>query len=107
MVQEGNGPRTPVRVSIVVPARNEGHRLPGTIHALDGFVATRPGTDVVLAIDIASSDETVAIAEESERTRDHLHVVEVTSQGKGHAVVIGVRAAEGEIIVMADTDLAV
>ena len=84
-----------VRVSVVVPARNEARnlayvfgRLPADLHEL-------------ILVDGRSTDGTVA---EARRLRPDVRVVEQKGQGKGDALIAGFAACTGDVIVMLDAD---
>jgi dolichyl-phosphate beta-glucosyltransferase len=95
-----------VELSIVVPAHNEEARLPTTLNTLRNYGLGRT-CEIVLAVDIKSNDKTVPIAEAFANNTSSVRLVEVTSRGKGHALMAGIRAATGDIALTADADLAV
>jgi dolichyl-phosphate beta-glucosyltransferase len=95
-----------VDLSIVVPAHNEEARLPSTLETLGEYSAGRD-CEIVVATDVQSGDNTVAIAESFASRTSSIRVVEVPSRGKGHALMTGIRAAAGDITLTADADLAV
>jgi glycosyltransferase involved in cell wall biosynthesis len=86
---------TGVRVSVVVPARNEAQnlayvfgRLPGDLHEL-------------ILVDGHSTDGTPA---EARRLRPDVRVIEQKGHGKGDALIAGFAACTGDVIVMLDAD---
>lgn len=83
------------RVSVVIPARNEGPNLP--------FVLARLPSDIfeVILVDGHSKDNTVA---EARRCRPDIRVVHQGGIGKGNALACGFAAADGDIIVTLDAD---
>ncbi|HJT37647.1 MAG TPA: glycosyltransferase [Actinomycetota bacterium] len=93
-------------LSVVVPAKDEAPRLQETIGRLAPFVEALDA-ELVVAVDIGSTDDTVAIAAALERTHARMRVVPVLTTGKGNAVRTGVKAAAGDVVLMADADLAV
>ena len=95
-----------MELSIVVPAHNEEARLPATLERLREYSVGRD-CEIVVATDIQSDDNTVAIAESFASRTPSIRVVEVPSRGKGHAVMTGIRASAGDIALTADADLAV
>ena len=95
-----------MELSIVVPAHNEEARLPATLQTLSDYIAGRD-CEIVVATDVQSADNTVAIAESFASRTPSIRVVEVPSRGKGHALMSGIRAATGDIALTADADLAV
>jgi len=96
---EAGGSVPPPRISIVVPAFNEGAILRGT---LEQIVAAFPDAEVIV-VDDGSSDDTAEVA------RSFAPAVAVLSResnvGKGYAVRVGMLAAEGHIVLFTDADL--
>lgn len=91
--------------SIVVPAYNEGHRLP---YGLPKLVecARAAGHELVI-VDDGSSDDTADLAEAALRDLPRGRLIRLgTNMGKGAAVRAGILAAQGEKIVYMDADLA-
>lgn len=101
-----DGPGYP-ETSVVVPAKDEAHRLTGTVDELGGFASSEGSVEIVLAVDPGSTDGTEEIAR-AEAERDALvRVVVGTRSGKGSTVAVGIRAARGEYVILADADLSV
>ena len=94
-------------LSIVVPARQEAARLPDTIDRLLRFLDARGTGELILAVDQASEDGTVAIAQEAEQRDTRVRHTPVHSRGKGHAVIAGAGSATGRVVLIADADLSV
>jgi glycosyltransferase involved in cell wall biosynthesis len=93
----GNGERshTPVRVSVVIPALNEGKNLPYV------FAGLPSGLHELIMVDGHSTDDTVAVAR---RLRPDTRIVVQPGRGKGEALAAGFAACTGEIVVMLDAD---
>jgi glycosyltransferase involved in cell wall biosynthesis len=89
-----NGAPIRVRVSIVVPARNEAANLVRLLPAL-------PPAHEVILVDGASVDGTVEVAK---RVLPSVRIVTQTGKGKGDAMCAGLRAATGDITVFIDAD---
>lgn len=85
---------SPVRVSLIIPTKNEARNLPWVLDQVPACV------DEVILVD-ASSDATRTVAL---RCRPDVRVVEQSAQGKGNALRAGFAAARGDIIVMIDAD---
>jgi glycosyltransferase involved in cell wall biosynthesis len=116
----------PVRPSltIVLPAYNEAHRITPALDELFGWLrrggaprsrgrsSEELGAWDVLVVDDGSTDDTVAIVEARPEARSsgdeapRLRVLRRPHAGKGAAVSAGVLAAQGDLIVFADADLA-
>lgn len=101
----------PASLSIVVPIRNEVHRLPGLFEALAGAEDTvfrqadLQVTDVII-VDDHSSDSSASLVHERSRLDPRIRLV--TSRGpagKGAAVRAGMLAASGSWALMTDVDL--
>jgi glycosyltransferase involved in cell wall biosynthesis len=88
-------PESDVRVSVVIPARNEAANLP--------YVFSRLPADLhqVLVVDGRSSDDTIATAR---RLMADVEIVDQPGRGKGDALNAGFAACTGDIIVMLDAD---
>jgi len=84
-----------LRVSAVIPAKNEARNLPTVFEALPD------GLHEVILVDGRSTDDTVAVAR---RLRPDVIVIGQTRKGKGNALACGFEAATGDIIVMLDAD---
>ena len=89
------------RLSVVVPAFDEGARIAGTVRTLRQVLGH---LDLeVVVVDDGSSDDTAARAEEAGADR----VVRLPrNSGKGAAVRAGFAVAEGDTIAYTDADLA-
>jgi dolichyl-phosphate beta-glucosyltransferase len=117
-------PRRP-DLTIVLPAYNEAERIGPALDELFGWLrrggvprsAGRSSDEIgswnVLVVDDGSSDDTVAIVAsrpEAQPSTSHpvpqLRVMRRPHGGKGAAVTAGVLAAEGELIVFTDADMA-
>ncbi len=84
-----------MNVSLVIPAYNEADHLPGILNAIPPVV-----TEVVV-VDDGSTDGTATIARENSAiVVQHGH-----NQGKGAAMVSGIRKATGDVVVFMDADL--
>jgi glycosyltransferase involved in cell wall biosynthesis len=84
----------PPSVSVIVPALNEAQNLTWVLPRID------PTYEIVL-VDGGSTDNTVEVAR---RLRSDVLVVGQDAPGKGAALVAGMLASHGEIVVMIDAD---
>ena len=84
-----------LRVSVVIPAKNEAKNLPYVLTGMPVLVSE------VLLIDGNSTDDTVATAQQLLPT---IRVITQTGRGKGNALQAGFEAATGDIVVMMDAD---
>ncbi|MGB3715632.1 MAG: dolichyl-phosphate beta-glucosyltransferase [Candidatus Promineifilaceae bacterium] len=92
-------------LSVIIPAYNEGSRLPETLPQVIEFVAGQPYEAEIIVVDNNSSDDTREIAERLGADFPFVKVLSETIQGKGAAVRTGMRGANGEYLFMADADL--
>ena len=82
------------RVSIVIPTKNEARNL-------EVLIPDLPDVHQVVLVDANSTDGTVDVAR---RMLGNLTVVQQTRKGKGNALVCGMHAATGDVIVTLDAD---
>ena len=109
-------PRRPGQLTIVLPAYNEAQRIGPALDELfaylDGAPPGLPPQVDVVVVDDGSADDTaavVAVRPETARppdARNDLRVLRVPHAGKGAAVRAGMLAAEGDVVVFADADMA-
>jgi cellulose synthase/poly-beta-1,6-N-acetylglucosamine synthase-like glycosyltransferase len=97
-------------VDVVVAARDEAARLPGTLAALRAL--DYPGALRVIVVDDRSSDGTADVVRAARARDPRLTLVQVTRPSqqmapKVHAIATGVRAGGGEIILTTDADCVV
>jgi dolichyl-phosphate beta-glucosyltransferase len=96
-----------IDVSIVVPAFNEGRRLP---HSLPPLLAALDELDSrceIVLVDDGSVDDTLAVAARHLVDRPDVQLLQLPwNCGKGAAVRAGVNAANGTHVVFLDADLA-
>jgi len=92
-------------LSIIIPAYNEEHRLPGTLEQVLSFLQAQPYSAEALVVENGSQDHTYDIAVEFSRRFNNLHVIQSKERGKGLAVRKGILEATGEYRFMCDADL--
>ncbi|MFW2383083.1 MAG: glycosyltransferase [Acidimicrobiales bacterium] len=92
------------RLSVVVPAFNEGDRIAQTVRTLQASLtpAMDSGKLQILVVDDGSGDDT---ASQAERAGADV-LVQPVNRGKGAAVRAGIIAADGQTVVFTDADLA-
>jgi len=85
-------------VSCIIPAYNEGTRVASVIRAARGCAEV----DEVIVVSDGSTDDTV---EQAAAAGAHRVVVLPDNRGKGDAVMAGIAAARGEVLLLVDADL--
>jgi glycosyltransferase involved in cell wall biosynthesis len=91
-----------MRISVVIPARNEADKIALTIQALLKGKPEEFGDAEIVVVDDASEDETSEIAREAGATK----VIRLNRHGgKGNALRKGVEESKGDLILFVDADL--
>jgi dolichyl-phosphate beta-glucosyltransferase len=92
-------------LSLIIPAYNEGSRLPNTLPEVIAFVEDQPYASEVIVVNNNSSDNTREIIQEFAATTPFVRALDEPVQGKGAAVRTGILAARGDYLFIADADL--
>src|SRR5437762_5370309 len=92
----------PIRLSIVVPAYNEEEAiLNGSLKEIASWKrAQRFGVEIIVIDDGSNDGTSQAAAADADR------VVRIEHAGKGWALIAGIRAAAGELVLLTDMDQA-
>jgi glycosyltransferase involved in cell wall biosynthesis len=90
-----------MRLSVVMPVYNE----KATIREIVRRVLLMDLVDELLIVDDGSTDGTRAILGELDGTERVRTFLKEKNEGKGSAVVIGIREARGELVLIQDADL--
>jgi glycosyltransferase involved in cell wall biosynthesis len=95
-----------MKLSIIVPAYNEEKRIPPFMQVYTRYFIEAYGDDVEIIFVInGSSDRTEQVVREYTVEMPQVHViVEPAKIGKGGAIILGLRAARGEVVGFADAD---
>ncbi|MEA3344874.1 MAG: dolichyl-phosphate beta-glucosyltransferase [Chloroflexota bacterium] len=94
-------------LSIVVPAYNEERRLPATLARILCYLDEQPYKGEIIVVDDGSEDDTVEAAKRLMSRHPNLRLIENDHRGKGYAVRTGMLAAQGQVALFTDADLAV
>ncbi len=95
-------PRT---ISVVIPAYNEEKRLGQTLESLRCYFASHAFLPEVIIVDDGSIDDTVGVVRRYQQAMPFLKLVELQeNHGKGYAVRMGMREAQGEYRLFMDAD---
>ena len=101
-----SGEDAPPRLSVVIPAYNETARIGRTIPALLTYLRGLDCAHQLLVVDDGSTDGTPDAARQLLSGERHARVLEEPrNRGKGHAVRVGMLAAEGQFVLFCDADL--
>ena len=95
-----------IALSIVIPAFNEGQRLPRALGPIRAYLdAAFAGDYEVIVVDDGSTDGTVGFLEtESAGWQQLSFIRHLVNQGKGAAVRTGMLAAHGDLLLFSDAD---
>ena len=96
--------RTRPRLTIVMPAYNEERRLPSTLVRLDAFLKAFDREVEVIVVENGSTDRTVEVVVDYQRTMPSLRLMQVPAAGKGWAVRAGMLAGTGDHLMFCDVD---
>jgi dolichyl-phosphate beta-glucosyltransferase len=101
-----SGEEGPPRLSVVIPAYNETARIGRTIPALLTYLHGLDCAHEFLIVDDGSTDGTPHTARQLLSGEPGARVLEEPrNRGKGHAVKVGMLAAEGQFVLFCDADL--
>jgi dolichyl-phosphate beta-glucosyltransferase len=94
-----------VQLSVVIPAYNEGDRLPGTLERMLAYLASQSLSFEILAVDDGSTDRTAEMVKRNAACDERIRLIREPHRGKGAAVRAGALAAAGQQILFCDADL--
>jgi dolichyl-phosphate beta-glucosyltransferase len=90
---------------VVIPAYNEAQRLPAYLSEVVAYFDGRGEPHEVIVVDDGSADETAARVLEAQAIHQAVTLHRLAeNRGKGFAVRAGMRAARGDLRLMADAD---
>ena len=93
------------QISIVIPAKNEVHRLPQFLRILISFCQKSTHHYEIIIVDDGSRDSTASEAATFQKIFSSLQVISLDrNYGKGFAVKTGILAAQGEYVLFLDAD---
>ncbi len=94
-----------MRVSVIIPAYNEGSRMAATLKNLIDYFSNAPYEWELIVVDDGSTDETSKVAAKVLEGTEHKVITNKTNMGKGHAVRSGMLSASGDVVLFIDADL--
>jgi dolichyl-phosphate beta-glucosyltransferase len=92
-------------LSIIIPAHNEEHRLPGSLEKIIAFLARQPYEYEVIIVENGSADDTVGMARRYAERFPYIRLYQETARGKGLAVRRGMLETRGKYRFICDADL--
>jgi len=92
-------------ISVVVPTYKEAENLPHVARAVADALADRPWSYELLFIDDDSQDGSETICAELAKTHPVRMVVRKDERGLATAVIHGIEASSGDVVVVMDADL--
>ena len=96
----------PLDLSVVIPAYKSHAILPVLVSRLEAVLLPSPHRYEILLIDDGSMDDTWNTIDQLTRTHDNLRGISLTrNYGQHNALLCGIRAARGAVIVTMDDDL--
>ena len=94
-----------VELSVVIPAYNEERRLPATLASVHEYLTAQNKSFEILVVDDGSLDNTDNVVESFARSHGQVRLLSYSpNQGKGHAVRVGMLAAQGKLLLFDDAD---
>src|SRR3989344_4267758 len=94
-----------IYLSVIVPAYNEGERLPKTLRRFDEYFSKEPYSYEILIVADGPKDNTIEVAKNMAQEIKNLRVIDrKENHGKGYTVKEGMLAANGTIRLFADAD---
>ena len=95
-------------LSVVVPAYNEANTIRGgVLSQIVEYLRTSGVSFEVLVVDDGSEDRTAELTREVMAEQMPIRLVQTDHGGKAHALVHGMRAAQGRIVLFSDMDQAI
>jgi dolichyl-phosphate beta-glucosyltransferase len=91
--------------SIVIPAYNEGKRIPWTLEQVLAFIDAKAWDAEVIVVNDGSTDDTAAVVRQLAAQHPAICLIDnLVNCGKGQAIRDGVRRATGDVILFTDAD---
>jgi dolichyl-phosphate beta-glucosyltransferase len=103
-MQKGN---SKFHLSVIIPAYNEGKRLPKTLRQASEYLQAQPYASEILVVDDGSSDETGSVVSDWPGNAVSLRLLrhaDGKNHGKGAATRLGMLAAQGAFRLFMDAD---
>lgn len=96
-----------VHLSVIIPAYNEEHRLPGTLRSVVDYLSAQPYGSEIVVVDDGSEDGTADVARGMGGSQVPVRLCghpDGSNRGKGASVKLGMTLATGEYRLFMDAD---
>ena len=94
-------------IAVIIPAYNEEERIGPTLEAMIAYFSARPESWRLIVVNDGSRDRTLEVVQSVARDRAEITLIDSQpNRGKGHAVRTGMLAAQADLLLMSDADLA-
>jgi dolichyl-phosphate beta-glucosyltransferase len=98
--------RTAVGLELIIPARNEEHRIGRTLATVSGYLAGQPLSSRIVVVNNGSADRTTEVVDRMAGGPVPVVVIGCSVPGKGAAVRRGVLTSNASYVGFCDADLA-
>ena len=95
------------KISIVIPAHNEGERILNTLEEYNGYFSGLPGDYELIVVANDCQDNTLEIVQKFSEGNPRVRYKDIPERGKGRAIIEGFKMAEGDVIAFTDADGAI
>lgn len=103
-MDKGDLARNPVRLSVVMPAYNEQDAISAAVTDVQHDILNLVPESELIVVDDGSRDDTGAILDRLAETDDRLRIVHQLNSGHGGALITGLTKAQGEYLLLIDSD---
>lgn len=94
-----------IHLSVVIPAYNEEHRIPGTLKAINNYLSQQDYNYEIVVVNDGSADNTGPVVKEMTSEIKNLRLIDnEKNHGKGFVVRQGLLEAEGSYRLFTDAD---
>jgi glycosyltransferase involved in cell wall biosynthesis len=98
--------RTAVDLELIIPARNEEHRIGRTLATVSAYLAGQPLSSRIVVVNNGSADRTTEVVDRMAGGPVPVVVIGCSASGKGAAVRRGVLTSNASYVGFCDADLA-
>jgi dolichyl-phosphate beta-glucosyltransferase len=101
-----NQKKSPIKLSIVIPAYNEADRFNRTLPQIINFFKSKKYSKEIIIVNDGSTDNTIAVVAKYQKQTQLIKLVNhKKNQGKGSALRTGIARSVGEWVLFMDADL--